>query len=88
MDMIFDLLMQFVPEGKWLSLITAIIALASAICALTPTPDPNTLLGKLYKLIEILALNVGKSKQTGSEKFYQSEVLAPDTLNDTVTREP
>lgn len=42
---------------------------ASAICALTPTPpkDANNIgltpLGKIYRIIEILALNIGKAKQ-------------------------
>jgi hypothetical protein len=44
---------------------TSIVTLASAICALTPTPAPNTKLGKLYHFIEILALTIGKAKQSG-----------------------
>ena len=36
--------------------------IASAICALTPTQKDDNLLGKLYKLIEICALVVGKAK--------------------------
>jgi hypothetical protein len=41
----------------------AVCIAASAITALTPTPDPSTKLGKLYKIIELLALVVGKAKR-------------------------
>lgn len=48
-------------------IVTAIIAVASAIAALTPTPKDDTLVGKAYKLIDWLALNVFKAKDTGDE---------------------
>ncbi len=41
---------------------TAIIAAASAIAALTPTPADDTIVGKAYKIIDWLALNVFKAK--------------------------
>lgn len=41
---------------------TAIVAAASAIAALTPTPADDTLVGKAYKVIDWLALNVFKAK--------------------------
>ena len=44
---------------------TTIIAAASAICALTPTPTDDTIVGKVYKLIEWLAFNFGKAKDHG-----------------------
>lgn len=44
-------------------ILTMIITIASVICAGTDTPDPNTKLGKLYKIIEILALNFGRAKK-------------------------
>jgi hypothetical protein len=40
-----------------------IVMAASAIAAMTPTPHDDILIGKLYKLIDVLALNVGKAKQ-------------------------
>lgn len=40
-------------------------ALASAIVALTPTPKDDQLLAKAYKLIEALALTVGRAKEKG-----------------------
>jgi hypothetical protein len=48
-------------------IVTAVIAAASAIAALTPTPKDDTLVGKAYKLIDWLALNVFKAKDTGDE---------------------
>ena len=50
-----------------LAVLTGAVALASAIAALTPTPSDDTVVGKLYKLIDWLALNIGKAKETGSE---------------------
>lgn len=50
-----------------LAVLTGAVALASAVAALTPTPSDDTVVGKLYKLIDWLALNIGKAKETGSE---------------------
>jgi len=41
---------------------TAIVAAASAIAALTPTPKDDAIASKAYKIIDWLALNVGKAK--------------------------
>ena len=41
---------------------TAIITAASAIAALTPTPKDDTFIGKAYKVVDWLALNVFKAK--------------------------
>ncbi len=49
--------------GEWLGIITGVIAGASIICALTPTPKDDAMISKLYKLIELLAVNIGKAKQ-------------------------
>ena len=42
---------------------TSVIAVCSLIAALTPTPKDDVWIGKAYKLLEVLALNVGKAKQ-------------------------
>ena len=49
--------------SKYIETALAIHAVASAICALTPTPSDDKLVGKVYRLIETLALLVGKAKQ-------------------------
>jgi hypothetical protein len=43
--------------------ITTIVTVASIIAASTPTPKDDEWIGKLYKLIDLLAVNIGKAKQ-------------------------
>ena len=45
------------------NVLTAAVALASAIAALTPTPQDDVWVAKAYKLLDIIALNIGKAKQ-------------------------
>ncbi len=49
--------------NKYIEAALAIHAAASVICALTPTPKDDKILGKVYKVIETIALVVGKAKQ-------------------------
>jgi hypothetical protein len=42
--------------------VSAIVAAASAIAALTPTPTDDAVAAKAYKVLDWLALNVGKAK--------------------------
>ena len=46
-----------------ISIITMIVTAASLIAASTPTPKDDVWIGKLYKLVDALALNVGKAKE-------------------------
>ena len=48
--------------------ICAVIAIASLVAAVTPTPKGDKFLAKLYKGIDFLALNIGKAKETASTK--------------------
>ena len=43
--------------------ITTIVTVASIIAASTPTPKDDEQIGKLYKLIDLLAVNIGKAKE-------------------------
>lgn len=45
-----------------LAVLGGVIATASAVAALTPTPKDDGWVKKLYKLLDLLALNVGKAK--------------------------
>ena len=45
-----------------ISVITGIVCAASIICSLTPTPKDDALIGRLYKIVEIAALNIRKAK--------------------------
>lgn len=48
-----------------------VIAIASAVAAATPTPAQGTPLGAVYKVVDLLALNVGRAKETGSRGLGQ-----------------
>ena len=57
--------MEKEKKMMWINLfmwITSIIAIASLVAAVTPTPQGDKLLAKLYKVIDFLALNIGKAK--------------------------
>lgn len=45
-----------------LGVVTAVVAVASAVAAMTPTPKDDTWVAKIYKAVDWLALNVGKAK--------------------------
>ena len=45
-----------------IDIITAIIAIASIIAAVTPTPKDNEWLEKAMKFVNMLAVNVGNAK--------------------------
>tara|TARA_R100000655_G_scaffold108745_2_gene161350 strand:+ start:104 stop:283 length:180 start_codon:yes stop_codon:yes gene_type:complete len=45
-----------------LTIVAGVVAVASAICALTPTPKDDGVVRKIYALVEWMALNVGKAK--------------------------
>ena len=59
MDLILTLV-EAVPA--WLTAILGLVAAASAITALTPTPRDDEIVGKLYRIVEVLALNIGHAK--------------------------
>ena len=53
---------------NFLALIMAIISCASIIAAVTKTPKDDVWIGKLYKLIDICALNIGRAKMKSGDK--------------------
>lgn len=57
-------MINYIIENKeqLFGVVTAVIAAASAIAALTPTPKDDTFIGKAYKIVDWLALNVLKAK--------------------------
>ena len=58
-----DTILQLVQDNPWFGVVTAAIALASAVAAATPTPKEGSLWSKVYKFIDWAALNIGKAKQ-------------------------
>ena len=63
-----EIITQFIASQPWFPVATAVVALASAIAAVTPTPKPGSKLSAVYKVIDFLALNIGKAKDTGTTK--------------------
>ena len=47
------------------NIVTAAVALASAVAAVTPTPKDDEWVAKVYKFIDMIALNVGLAKDKG-----------------------
>ena len=41
---------------------TIFVTAASMIAAVTPTPKDDKLVGQLYKIIDLFALNIGRAK--------------------------
>jgi|TARA_R110001592_G_scaffold162837_1_gene396448 hypothetical protein len=58
-------MINYILENKesLISIATAVVAAASAICALTPTPKDDGIVRKLYTILEWVALNVGNAKK-------------------------
>ncbi len=48
--------------NHYFEILLAFHALCSLVCALTPTVKDDNLVGKLYKLIEIGGLVIGRAK--------------------------
>lgn len=42
--------------------VSAVVAAASAVAALTPTPKDDSIVAKAYRVLDWVALNVGKAK--------------------------
>jgi hypothetical protein len=47
---------------EYLEIALAVHAAASIICALTSTRKDDAILGRIYKVLEFLALNIGRAK--------------------------
>ena len=47
--------------------VTIIVTVASLIAASTPTPKDDAWIGKLYKLVDWEALNIGRAKEKEHE---------------------
>lgn len=59
MEMIISII-DIIPA--WVGALAGLVTAASAITALTPTPQDDILVGKLYRFLDTLALNVGRAK--------------------------
>tara|TARA_B110000444_G_scaffold22008_3_gene18283 strand:+ start:18864 stop:19061 length:198 start_codon:yes stop_codon:yes gene_type:complete len=63
-----EILIQFVQDQPWFGVAAATVALASSIAALTPTPAKGSFMSKVYSIVDLLALNVGKAKDKTPKK--------------------
>lgn len=63
-----EFIINLLADQPYFQLIAAVIALASAVAAVTPTPKAGSKLAKLYKLIDLAAINIGKAKDKGDDK--------------------
>ena len=45
-----------------LEIVTAAVTLASTVAAVTKTPEDDNWVGKIYSILDFLALNVGRAK--------------------------
>jgi|TARA_R100000234_G_scaffold80826_1_gene50758 hypothetical protein len=52
-----DLILKLIQIVPW------IISAASLIAAITPTPKDDILIGKVYKILDWCAINVGRAKE-------------------------
>jgi hypothetical protein len=55
----------------WLNAIMAVVTAASAVTALTPTPRDDQILGRIYRVLQLLALNVKVVKTPPQDKRDQ-----------------
>ena len=62
-EVIIPLVVEIAKAYPWFPVVTSTVALASAIAAVTPTPKAGSIWSKVYRVIDIFALNFGKAKQ-------------------------
>jgi hypothetical protein len=65
-EQVFSAIIEVVPEV--FAIATAVVTGASVITAGTRTPAPTTFWGKVYKVIEFLALVWSKAKEEAPKK--------------------
>jgi hypothetical protein len=62
-EAIIPIVTELAKAHPWFPVVTSVVTLASAIAAATPTPKADSLWSKVYKVINILALNFGSAKK-------------------------
>ena len=59
--------MDELAVDKIVEWVTLVVTVASMIAAATPTPRDDKFISIVYKLIDLLAINVGKAKDKGND---------------------
>ena len=70
-------------QAEIIEAVMGVVVVASLMVAGTKTPDPDTVLGKIYKLVEWASLTFGKAKQSGAVVPEKIEV---ETVKGTVEK--
>lgn len=47
----------------YINIATAVVSVASVVASMTDTPKDDEIIGKIYKVLNVLALNFGKFRQ-------------------------
>ena len=71
-----DMILEFISDKPWFGLVAAVIAAAAAFCAATPTPKEGSWVSKIYKVVEFLALNIGKAKAKAEVKEAVTDAVS------------
>ena len=69
MTMIVGLWSVLNPVEKALAVVWLLSPVASLIVSITPTPNDNRIVGKLYKVVDYLAMNFLFAKQKPNDPF-------------------
>ena len=70
-------------QAEIIEAVMGIVVVASLIVAGTKTPDPDTVLGKIYKVVEWASLTFGKAKESG---VVVPEKVEVETVKGTVEK--
>ena len=62
LELTSQLIISVMQSSPYFTVFTAVVTLASAIAASTPTPKRGSKLGVVYKVVDLFALNIGKAK--------------------------
>lgn len=63
---------------------THVVAAAALLNSIIPTPDPTTPAGKVYKVLELLALSFLRAKETGIPS--QSATTLADQIAEAIAK--
>lgn len=69
-------------EPVWIT-VASLVTIASTWCAFTKTPDPKTTWGKIYSALEVVALLVGRAKETPTSLSMVSGIAEPQPAKPT-----
>jgi hypothetical protein len=61
-------LVKSIQTQPWYETVAYIVAIFSAVSAVTPTPKEGSVLRRVYTVIDFLAINFGFAKDKGASK--------------------